>query len=93
MSNRVLSTEEAKSAIQQLQSIINGGFTEQINQLDAQGRTLSEPNVWDGPLATQFRSETWPQTKSALDKAKAELDELRTQLGRISENIFAAGGS
>lgn len=27
---RVLSTEEAKTAIRQIQSIINGGFTEQI---------------------------------------------------------------
>ncbi|WP_258065728.1 hypothetical protein [Rathayibacter rathayi] len=40
--SRVLSTEEAKSAIQQIQSIVNGGLTDQISQLDAQGRTLSD---------------------------------------------------
>ncbi|WP_112421515.1 pyrophosphorylase [Streptococcus agalactiae] len=89
---RVLSTEEAKTAIRQLQSIINGGFTDQIDQLDAQGQILSDPNNWDGPLATQFRTDTWPQTKGALNKAKTELEELRVQLEQIAQNIFVAGG-
>ena len=90
--SRVLSTEQAKTAIKQLQSIINGGFAEQLSQLDAQGRTLSDPNVWDGPLAERFRTSTWPETKSALEKAKRELDELRGELDKISANIFSAGG-
>lgn len=90
--SRVLSTEEAKGAIRQIQSIIGGGFTEQVALLDAQGRVLSDPNVWDGPLAAQFRGSVWPETKSALDAAKQELEQLRTQLDRISQDIFAAGG-
>lgn len=90
--SRVLSTEEAKTAIRQIQAIIGGGFTEQVALLDAQGRVLSDPNVWDGPLAAQFRGNVWPETKSALDSAKNELEQLRTQLDKISQNIFAAGG-
>lgn len=90
--SRVLSTEQAKSAIQQMQSIINGGFTDQITQLDTQGKTLSDPNVWDGPLAERFRGSTWPETRAALEKAKQELEQLRGQLQAISQNIFAAGG-
>ena len=90
--SRVLSTEQAKTAIQQIQAIINGGFTDQISQLDAQGRGLSDPNVWDGPLASQFRGSTWPETKAALDKARTELEQLRGQLNQISSNIFTAGG-
>ena len=90
--SRVLSTEQAKTAIQQMQSIINGGFTDQIAQLDAQGKTLSDPNTWDGPLAEKFRSSTWPETRAALDKARQELEELRGQLNQISSNIFTAGG-
>jgi Asp-tRNA(Asn)/Glu-tRNA(Gln) amidotransferase C subunit len=90
--SRVLSTEQAKTAIQQLQSIVNGGFTDQITQLDAQGRILSDANVWDGPLAATFRGSTWPETKAALDKAKTELEQLRTQLDKISQDIFTAGG-
>lgn len=89
---RVLSTDQAKTAIQQMQSIINGGLTEQITQLDAQGKTLSNPDIWDGPLAQQFRDQTWPETKSALDRAKQELEELRDQLQRIAQNIMTAGG-
>ena len=67
-----------------MQAIINGGFTDQINQLDTQGKTLSDPNVWDGPLAEKFRGSTWPETEPALDKAKQELEELRSQLHQIS---------
>jgi Asp-tRNA(Asn)/Glu-tRNA(Gln) amidotransferase C subunit len=90
--SRVLSTEQAKSAIQQMQSIINGGFTDQITQLDSQGKMLSDPNVWDGPLAEKFRGSTWPETRAALEKAKQELEQLRGQLQSISQNIFTAGG-
>jgi uncharacterized protein YukE len=91
--SRVLSTEQAKTAIQQMQAIINGGFTDQISQLDAQGKTLSDPSVWDGPLAEKFRSATWPETRTALEKARTELEELRGQLNQISQNIMSAGGS
>jgi len=89
---RVLSTEEAKTAIRQMQSIIAGGFTDQITNLDSQGKVLSDPNVWDGPLAETFRNSTWPETKAALDKARQELDDLRGQLDKIAQNIFSAGG-
>lgn len=90
--SRVLSTEEAKQAIRQIQSIINSGLTEQIESLNGQGQILSQPNTWDGPLAEQFRNSTWPETKSALDRAKQELEELSQQLERISTDIFTAGG-
>ncbi|UTT39959.1 pyrophosphorylase [Glutamicibacter mishrai] len=90
--SRVLSTEQAKTAITQLKNIITGGFTDQIDALDTQGQILSDPNVWDGPLAIQFRTDTWPETKVALDKARGELEELNLQLGKISDDIFSAGG-
>ena len=51
MSGRVLSTEQAKTSIAKLQSIINQGFTDQITALNNEGQTLSDPSVWDGPLA------------------------------------------
>jgi len=89
---RVLATEQAKTSIQQVQAIINGGLADEIAKLDQQGRTLSDPDVWDGPLAQQFRDQIWPETKAALDKAKQELEELRDQLDRISTNIMQAGG-
>ncbi len=90
---RVLSSDEAQQAITQMQSIINGGFTDQITALDNQGQQLSQPNVWDGPLAETFRNDTWPATRKALEAAKAQLDQLRNDLGRISTDIFQAGGA
>jgi len=89
---RVLSTEQAKSAIQQVQALVNGGLVEQISKLDGQGKILSNPDVWDGPLAQQFRDQVWPETKSALDKTHQELDQLREQLQKIATNIMTAGG-
>lgn len=93
MARRVLSTDRAKASIQQVQAIINGGLADQITKLDAQGKILSEPDVWDGPLAQQFRDQIWPETKSALDNAQRELEELRQQLQKISQNIMTAGGA
>lgn len=92
MSGRVLSTEQAKTSIAKLQSIINQGFTDQITALNNEGQALSDPSVWDGPLADTFRSTTWPETKAALDKAKQELEQLRSQLQTIAQNIMSAGG-
>lgn len=89
---RVLSTDAARSAIASLSSIINGGLTEQINQLDQQGRQLSQPDVWDGSLAAQFRS-SWPQTSRSLQAVRTELDELRRRIERINADIMAAGGN
>ena len=90
--SRVLSTDEAKDSIRQIQSIINNSLTEQITALDQQGQVLSTPDVWDGPLAEQFRSQVWPETRSALEKAKAQLEELRSNLDKIATDIFTAGG-
>jgi uncharacterized protein YukE len=92
MSSRVLSTDAAQSAIQQMQAIVTGGLSGEIQKLDAQGRTLSAPDVWDGPLAQRFRDQTWPEVKAALDRTQQELEQLRGQLQQISENIMAAGG-
>ena len=92
MSSRVLSTEQAKSSISKMQSIINGGFVDQISQLDAEGQTLSDPNVWDGPHAATFRGEIWPAKSAALKKAQQELKNLHNQLQTIPQDIFTAGG-
>jgi hypothetical protein len=68
------------------------GLTDQIDQLDAQGKVLSNPDVRDGPPAQQFRDQTWPETKTAPDKTEVELDQLRGRLQKIAQNIMTAGG-
>ena len=89
---RVLSTDAAKSAISTMAAIINGGLTDQITRLDQQGRALSQPDIWDGSLAVQFRS-AWPQTSKSLQTVRTELDELRVKIEQINTNIMAAGGN
>lgn len=89
---RVLSTDAAKSAIASMSSIINGGLAEQITQLDQQGRQLSQPDVWDGTLAAQFRG-AWPQTSKSLQTVKNELEDLRQKIERINGDIMTAGGN
>lgn len=89
---RVLSSEEAKTAITQMQNIINGGLVEQIRSLDAQGQRLMDPNVWDGKLATDFRA-TWPETNRTLDTMVLQLEELRTKIQAINADIMTAGGN
>lgn len=92
MSQRSLSTVEAEQAIQSMRNTINGPLMEQIDVLNRDGQTLSDPNVWDGQLAQQFRSE-WSQTHSALLKVKEALEELRAKSERINQDIMAAGGN
>jgi len=89
---RVLSSDEARTAITQMQTIINGGLTEQIRNLDAQGQRLCDPNVWDGKLATDFRGQ-WPETKQVLDNVIQKLEELRTNVQAINQDIMTAGGN
>ena len=92
MSDRVLSTATARQAITQFQSIVNGPLVQEIKNLDAQGRILSDPNNWDGQLATQFRSH-WSETHGKLIQIQHALEELRQQVARINQNIMQAGGN
>ena len=91
MSERVLSTGAAKQAIQSMQRIISSGLTEQIDALNREGQTQSEPNNWDGRLAQQIRSE-WPEVHSALLRAKEAVEELRAKIQQINRDIMTAGG-
>ncbi len=90
--SRVLSTAEAKQAVTRMQTIINNGLVEQINQLDSQGRVLSDPNVWDGNLAQGFRAD-WPTTSRSLQKIRQDLEALRAKVAQINADIMTAGGN
>lgn len=92
MSDRVVTTGEARDAIQRFKSILEGGLIQQIEDLNKQGQKLSQPEVWDGRLAQQFRSE-WAETYKKLQATKASLAELQKQLKDINDNIMRAGGN
>ncbi len=93
MATRVLATPEAAAAIGQIESILNSGLTETIQSLNQQGGILSEPNVWDGNLADDFRGNVWPACSRALANAHTQLQELQGRLKTIHANIMQAGGN
>lgn len=92
MPDRVLSTAAAREAIQRFGKIVNGDLLNQINSLNREGQTLSQPDNWDGRLAADFRSK-WPETNAALQKMKTTLEELKSKVQQINENIMSAGGN
>lgn len=93
MSVRVLSTDQGKASIAKIQTILSGGLAEQIASLKAEGSILSDPNVWDGTLAEDFRSNTWPSASSNLDQVAESIDELRARTNVINGDIMSAGGN
>lgn len=93
MSVRVLSSEQGRTAISRMQSILMGGLAEQITALNAEGQVLSDPEVWDGVLAMEFRASTWPDTARTLQQTAEALEELRQRVQGITTDIMAAGGN
>lgn len=93
MSGRVLSTEAAQNAISQIASTTDGGLSDQLTSLKAQGEILCDKNNWDGPLADKFSNDTWPATRTALDQMVQKLQELQQQTSQIQQDIMSAGGS
>jgi uncharacterized protein YukE len=93
MTVRVLSSEQGKTSITRMQSILSGGLAEQIASLKSEGQILSDPEVWDGMLASEFRSGTWPETARTLDQAAEALEELRQRIQGINADIMVAGGN
>jgi hypothetical protein len=93
MSDRVLSTETARATIQRMEAILAGELEQQVQQLERQGQLLSDPNVWDGRAANDFRSNVWPQARTALDHTVRTLEELRIAVQKVNSNIMAAGGN
>jgi uncharacterized protein YukE len=87
----VKSTPEAIENIRQMQNIISGGLTEQIQQLVSRGDALN-PGNWDGQHAARFY-ESWGTVKSGLNNAITQLNELSSDIMGVNTNIQTAGGN
>jgi len=92
VTTRVLSTDEAKTTITQMKALLEGGLESTLQQLKTQGTTLSDPNVWDGTKAVEFRG-YWQDTATKLDAVKAALTELHSKINAINADIMTAGGN
>lgn len=90
---RVLSTDQARASIERIRSLANDQLTAELSALQAEGATLSDPNVWDGMEAARFRADTWPSVDSALKQAVTALQSLQQHAQAINQNIMVAGGN
>jgi hypothetical protein len=92
VSTRVLSTDEAKQAVQQMKGILGGQLQQQLHQLMSNGDFLADPNKWDGPLAMQYRNQVWPDVKRSLQNIGPALEKLHNEVSTVLNNIMQAGG-
>jgi uncharacterized protein YukE len=90
MSDRVLSSGKAKTAIQALNRILDGELADQIQRLTRLCDELTDREAWDGRKAQQFRSD-WPNSRNALQKAQQALVELKNFANRTTDEIMSAG--
>ena len=87
----VLVTQEAKDAAIRMKSIVHGGLSEQVQDLQRQGNTLASGAVWKGEKADIFQGSIWPETDRALTSLVAALGDLQRRVDGVLAEIFAAG--
>lgn len=91
MSTRVLAGPEAVESANRMRATIESGLDEQLTALEAAAARLSDPNVWDGPHAQQFRG-MWQEIGPRLRQAQADLAQMRHWIQSVADSILAAGG-
>jgi Alpha/beta hydrolase len=92
MSQRVVGTDRALQAVQEMRRLLAGDLGDRLRQLDQHGRRLGRPDVWEGPEAARFRQGLWPGASAMIGRVLAQLDRLARQAERINRDILAAGG-
>ena len=88
---RIMSTDESVATAATMATTVEGSLNEAITNFIAQGDTL-QPANFDGPSAHLFYEE-WPQYKTTLTTAVAQLTDLAADLKLINAEIQAAGGN
>lgn len=92
MTMRVLAGPEAIEQANRMRQTIESGLDAQLAALESAAGRLSDPNVWDGPHAVQFRS-LWGEVAPRLRQAQRDLADLRTWVHQVADSILVAGGS
>ena len=92
MSMRVLAGPEAIEQANRMRQTIESGLDTQLAALEAAAGRLSDPNVWDGPHAVQFRG-LWSEVAPRLRQSQADRAQLRSWVHAVADSILVAGGS
>lgn len=90
MPGKVLTTAQAEADAKRMLAIINS-ISQQFGQLNATGRTLSDPGNWDGKYAAQFRAD-WPGVVAALNRMSGDLTKLQSSVAKVLQDIEQSGG-
>ena len=85
-----MDVEQVQSSLTQITSL-TGQLQDTIAGLNKQVTGLS--SIWQGADATKFVGTIWPQDKSNLDKCKADLDTLASELKKEIDQQNQASGS
>jgi len=88
--SKVLASQEAVQTVQDILRTLNQLQTT-IQDLDSRGKTLSNPEVWDGAEARAFRGE-WPGMASKLRELEDTLEQISREAQRTIDEIIRAGG-
>jgi hypothetical protein len=91
MTMRVLAGPEAIDEANRMRQTIESGLDAQLAALEASATRLSDPNVWDGPHAVQFRG-LWQEMAPRLRRSQADLSQLRAWIHGVTDSIILAGG-
>jgi hypothetical protein len=91
MSMRVLASAEAIESVSRMRQTIESGLDAELSALEAAASRLSDPSVWDGPHAVQFRG-LWADVAPRLRQSQADLAQLRNWVHAVADSILAAGG-
>ncbi|HZM40579.1 MAG TPA: hypothetical protein VFB94_15750 [Acidimicrobiales bacterium] len=91
VTGNVRSSELSVTTAATMASTVEGSLNQAITDFIAQGDTL-QPDNFDGPSAHLFYGE-WPQYKTTLTTAVAQLADLAADLKLINAEIQAAGGN
>ena len=91
MAQRVLATQAAEQAANQLVPAIQQ-LRAEIAKIQNLGRTLTNPNEWDGPDAVKFRT-SWDPDVTRLQQTDDQMAQLEQRAKAQIIAIRQAGGA
>lgn len=91
MAQRVLATQAAEQAANQLVPAIQQ-LRADIAKVQNLGKTLTDPNQWDGPDAVKFRT-SWDPDVTRLQQTDDQMAQLEQRAKAQITAIRQAGGA